>query len=135
MIALAKRVVRAGRLVAAGFLVASMAFPALALSPGLAEASFSTCAIGLGAGFAGGWIIPLIQTHTTDLMIGRVMSVLAISTAGVVELSAAAAGFLVAAVGAPGALTGAGVTGAAVALASLALPALREAALPNAGRP
>jgi predicted MFS family arabinose efflux permease len=135
MVALAKRVVHAGRLVSAGFLVASMVFPALAWSPGLAEASFSTWAIGLGAGFAGAWAIPLIQAHTADPMIGRVMSVVAVGTAGAVELSAAAAGFLVAAVGASGALTAAGMAGTVVALASLALPALREASLPHAGTP
>lgn len=131
MIRLVRKVTRAGSMAALGFCAASLAFLIVALVDNLAGACLGTFAVGVGAGFGGGFIVPLIQTHTEENMMGRVMSALAVSTMGIVELSAPGAGFLVAGLGASRALVVAGAAGGLVAISALSFRPFRVARLPG----
>ncbi|MER7665047.1 MFS transporter [Streptomyces sp. NPDC096193] len=129
LLAVVRRLPRAGAVQIAALVAGSAAIGSLALAPGLVTAVALAGTAGLVAGICGGLAIALIQTATDPAYLGRVSSVMALTSVGIAPLAYPLFGFATDSFGTVPVFLACGtisMTGAAVGLLT---PAVRRAEL------
>ncbi|MER6945454.1 MFS transporter [Nonomuraea sp. NPDC000554] len=106
----------------------------VAVTPALAVACVAAACMGLAVNFLSAVLIPMLQINADPAYLGRVMSTLSFGFTGLVPVSTALTGVLIAAWGISATITAGAATAALVALAGLTSRQLRHATIIGSGQ-